>query len=65
MEGVGRDDLRRGAWFKWKINPWHVFANRQQSRSYKAMVKKYHPDVSGRDTLAEMQAINAAREEWE
>lgn len=65
MEGVSKADLLRGVRFTWKIHPWHVFANRQTIRTYKALAKRFHPDISGRDTTAEMQAINSVRGDWE
>lgn len=43
---------------KWKIEEHHVYRN---GKSYKTLAKRFHPDVSNRDTTAEMQAINALR----
>lgn len=57
-KGYDIDDLVRGQRYSWKVDPEHVYRN---GKSYKALVKRFHPDISGRDTTAEMQMINATR----
>lgn len=42
----------------WKVKKHHVFRN---GKKYKALAKRFHPDITGRDTTAEMQLINAFR----
>lgn len=43
---------------KWKIETHHVYRN---DKDFKSLAKRFHPDVSKRDTTAEMQIINAMR----
>lgn len=48
--------LRRGAVLEWIIEEEDVFA---EGQNFRDLVKKYHPDVTGRDTTAEMAVINS------
>jgi hypothetical protein len=59
MAGTSIDDLRRRRWHSWKIEPHHAFRGR---KTFRVLLKRFHPDVSGRDTTAEMQALNALRD---
>lgn len=42
----------------WDIERHHVYRNQ---RDFKALARRFHPDVSKRDTTAEMQIINKFR----
>lgn len=42
----------------WEVEKRHVYRNRQD---FKALAKRFHPDISKRDTTAEMQIINKYR----
>jgi hypothetical protein len=46
---------------RWKVQRHHVFGRKRGERAYKALAKRFHPDVTGRDTTAEMQLINGLR----
>jgi hypothetical protein len=43
---------------KWEVEKRHVYRNR---KDFKDLAKRFHPDVSMRDTTAEMQIINRYR----
>lgn len=43
---------------QWKVEKHHVYRN---GKEFKGLARRFHPDVSGRDTTAEMQIINAMR----
>lgn len=42
----------------WHVKPKHVYRN---GKTYRVLAKRFHPDVTGRDTTAEMQLINKMR----
>lgn len=42
----------------WDVERHHVFRNQ---KDFKTLAKRFHPDISGRDTTAEMQIINRLR----
>lgn len=41
----------------WTVEKRHVY----RGKDFKALAKRFHPDISGRDTTAEMQHINRFR----
>lgn len=58
IKNVDLNDLRKKRWHSWEIKHHHVFRGR---KNFRTLLKRFHPDVSGRDTTAEMQIINALR----
>jgi DNA-binding transcriptional regulator YdaS (Cro superfamily) len=58
IKGVKVHDVRRGELPSWEVKKHHVYRN---MKDFKLLAKRFHPDVSGRDTKAEMQIINKYR----
>lgn len=50
--------VMRGDLPAWEVRPYHVY---RRAVGFKALARRFHPDVSGRDTTAEMQLINKFR----
>lgn len=59
LAGVKEWELRRKKWHSWSVARKHIFTGKF---NYKELAKKYHPDLSRRDTTAEMQQINAFKD---
>lgn len=58
IEGTKLSDLREKRWHQWKVLRPHVY---RSGATHRQLAKRFHPDISGRDTTAEMQLINAMR----
>lgn len=58
IKGTKHHDILRGQLPEWEVRKHHVYRG---SKDYKALAKRFHPDVTGRDTKAEMQIINKHR----
>lgn len=57
-KGGKLSDVATGKFYTWRVRQEHVYRN---GKSFKSLARRFHPDVSGRDTTAEMQIVNAMR----
>lgn len=57
-EGCSKWDVKRGKIPDWEVRQSDVFRG---GKNYLQMAKRFHPDLSDRDTTAEMQMINKFR----
>lgn len=51
-------DVIAGSLPTFDVERHHVYRNQKE---FRALAKRFHPDISGRDTKAEMQIINRLR----
>lgn len=58
IEGVKHHEVLRGNLPSWEVKRHHVY---RAAKDFKKLAKQFHPDVSGRNTKAEMQIINKFR----